>query len=260
MGTACHNLNGKIWLFVEDRFQMKVQMDTEQLLSFKLTYIDDGHEIHVTLVHASTDRHTRIALWDDLYTIATSMTSPWLVGGDFNVIIDDLEKYGGLPVQFNETEDFIHCNNTCQLTNLGFKESMYTWWNGKTDAACLFKRLDRCLGNQALQDLFPNLEVEHLIKQGSDHSPLKRVSKALSKWSKDSYGDIFRQIDTLAEVVQNHEQEFENNPTSTNRERLQTVQADSINLYAVEEKFWKQKAGMQWFVDGIETQNFPRTC
>ncbi|KAH0743310.1 hypothetical protein KY290_031303 [Solanum tuberosum] len=90
---------------------MEVQMDTEQLLSFKLTDIDDGHEIHVTLVYASTNRHTRIALWDDLYTIATTMTSPWLVGGDFNVIIDDLEKYGGLPVQFNETEDFIHCIN-----------------------------------------------------------------------------------------------------------------------------------------------------
>ncbi|KAH0655676.1 hypothetical protein KY285_030558 [Solanum tuberosum] len=73
---------------------MEVQMDTEQLLSFKLTDIDDGHEIHVTIVYASTDRLTRIVLWDDLYTIATTMTSPWLVAGDFNEIIDDLEKYG----------------------------------------------------------------------------------------------------------------------------------------------------------------------
>ncbi|KAH0714990.1 hypothetical protein KY284_007895 [Solanum tuberosum] len=205
------------------------------------------------------------------------MTSLGLVGGDFNVIIDDLEKYGGLPVQFNETEDFIHCINTCQLTDLGFKGSMYTWWNGRSVVGCIFKRLDKYLGNQALQDLFPNLEVEHLIKHGSDHSPLvitcgvdrnpikkafrflnfwvkheafqkvvannwqedhstdpffnfhnknKRVSKALSKWCNDSYGDIFRQIDTLAEVVQNHEQEFENNPTSTSRERLQKVQAN----------------------------------
>ncbi|KAG5576250.1 hypothetical protein H5410_056384 [Solanum commersonii] len=50
------------------------------------------------------------------------------------------------------------------LTDLGFKRSMYTWWNGRSDAGCIFKRLDRYLGNQALQDLFPNLELEHLIK------------------------------------------------------------------------------------------------
>lgn len=125
------------------------------------------------------------------------------------------------------------------------------------------------MGNQALQNLFPNLEVEHLTKQGSDLSPLilttksedrpnrktfrflifwvehetlqklvednwqevhssdllfnfrnklKKVSRALSKWSRDTYADIFKQIATLEEVVQVHEKKFETHPTKTNRE------------------------------------------
>lgn len=76
------------------------------------------------------------------------------------------------------------------------------------------------------------------------------MSRALSKWSRDTYGDIFKQIATLEEIVHVHEQEFELNPTNTNRERLQKVQAELIKVYAVEEKFWKQKAGMQRFADG----------
>ncbi|KAG5630587.1 hypothetical protein H5410_002304 [Solanum commersonii] len=73
---------------------------------------------------------------------------------------------------------------------------------------------------------------------------------ALSKWSRDTYGDIFKQIAILEEIVQVHEQEFETHPTGINGERLQKVQADLIKFYAIEEKFWKQKAGMQWFEDG----------
>ncbi|XP_060210297.1 uncharacterized protein LOC132637182 [Lycium barbarum] len=88
------------------------------------------------------------------------------------------------------------------------------------------------------------------------HNKLKKVGRALSKWSRDTYGDIFKQIATLEEVVQVHEQEFEQNPIGLNRERLQRVQADLIRFYAIEEKFWRQKAGMQWFQDGDRNTKF----
>ncbi|XP_060182213.1 uncharacterized protein LOC132611869 [Lycium barbarum] len=307
MGTSWHNVNGKIWIFVDAEIQVEIMRDTEQLLSCRFTHLGDGQELVLTVVYASTDRSGRIALWEDLYDMSSHITIPWLVGGDFNVITDDIEKFGGLPVQFAETEDFRQCIDICQLMDLGFTGSMFTWWNGRSDEACIFKRLDRCLGNQALQNCFPNLEVEHLIKQGSDHSPLlvnmradsrpirksfrflnfwvehesfldvikenwvesygsdpffnfhnklKKVGRALSKWSRDTYGDIFKQIATLEEVVQVHEQEFEQNPTGLNRERLQMVQADLIRFYAIEEKFWRQKAGMLWFQDGDRNTKF----
>ncbi|XP_060190710.1 uncharacterized protein LOC132619973 [Lycium barbarum] len=255
MGTSWHNVNGKIWIFVDAEIQVEIMRDTEQLLSCRFTHLGDGQELVLTVVYASTDRSGRIALWEDLYDMSSHITIPWLVGGDFNVITDDIEKFGGLPVQFAETEDFRQCIDICQLMDLGFTGSMFTWWNGRSDEACIFKRLDRCLGNQALQNCFPNLEVEHLIKQGSDHSPLL-VGRALSKWSRDTYGDIFKQIATLEEVVQVHEQEFEQNPTGLNRERLQRVQADLIRFYAIEEKFWRQKAGMLWFQDGDRNTKF----
>ncbi|XP_060202706.1 uncharacterized protein LOC132631120 [Lycium barbarum] len=307
MGTSWHNVNGKIWLFVDAEIQVEIMRDTEQLLSCRFTHLGDGQELVLTVVYASTDRSGRIALWEDLYDMSSHITIPWLVGGDFNVITDDIEKFGGLPVQFAETEDFRQCIDICQLMDLGFTGSMFTWWNGRSDEACIFKRLDRCLGNQALQNCFPNLEVEHLIKQGSDHSPLlvnmradskpirksfrflnfweehesfldvikenwvesygsdpffnfhiklKKMGRALSKWSRDTYGDIFKQIATLEEVVQVHEQEFEQNPTGLNRERLQRVQADLIRFYAIEETFWRQKAGMLWFQDGDRNTKF----
>lgn len=82
------------------------------------------------------------------------------------------------------------------------------------------------------------------------------MSKALSKWSKETYGDIFRKIATLEEVVRVHEIDFEQQPSQHNRERLQKVQAELMKFHSVEEKFWKQKAGMQWFKDGDRNTKF----
>nr|XP_016457134.1 PREDICTED: uncharacterized protein LOC107781021 [Nicotiana tabacum] len=229
----------------------------------------------VTFVYAKCDSIERIELWDSLYNLASDMTLPWLVGGDFNVIWDEEEKFGGLPVSLNEINDFRHCINTCNLTDLGFKGSVYTWWNGRGEDDCIFKRLDRCLGNLDLQQKWPNIEVTHLSKTGSDHSPMilkfypdvapiKKAFKFLNFWckhitfkeSRATYGDIFQKITSLEEVVIVHEAQFERFPTYQNRERLQKVQAKLIRYLALEEEFWKQKSGMTWFQDGDRNTKF----
>ncbi|XP_016464180.1 uncharacterized protein LOC107787164 [Nicotiana tabacum] len=92
--------------------------------------------------------------------------------GDFNVVLGEEEKIGGLPVYPLEYEDFAFCVNSCGLFDLGYKGSPFTWWNGRSNEECIFKRLDRILVNMTFQSLFPTIEVEHLIRTGSDHAPL----------------------------------------------------------------------------------------
>ncbi|XP_070008698.1 uncharacterized protein [Nicotiana sylvestris] len=210
---------------------------------------------NVTLVYAKCDAIERIELWDSLYAMAADMDVPWLVGGDFNVIWDDEEKFGGRPVTLNKVDHFRHCMNTCNLFDLGFKGSIYTWWNGRAEEDCIFKRLDKCMANIDFQQMFPRIEVTHLPKTGSDHCPMllkcnlestvvkksfrflnfwtkhstfkdvvnenwnadfeanpftlfnhkmKKVKKGLSQWSKSTYGDIFKKISSLEEVVKVH--------------------------------------------------------
>jgi len=99
------------------------------------------------MIYAKCNAIKRIELWDTLYSLATDMSLPWLVGGDFNVIWDEEEKFGGLPVHISEIDDFRHCINMCNLFDIGFKGNIFTWWNGRAEDDCIFKRLDRCLGN-----------------------------------------------------------------------------------------------------------------
>lgn len=58
----------------------------------------------------------------------------------------------------------------CNLETYVYKESKYTWCNGRVDEECIFKRLDRVMCNDKMQDVFIEMEVEHLVRSGSGHA------------------------------------------------------------------------------------------
>ncbi|XP_075098448.1 uncharacterized protein LOC142175489 [Nicotiana tabacum] len=266
LAQAISNVSNKIWAFIDEVFEVTVMYNMVQQLTLRLFHTESHVEFVLTLIYAKYDAIERIELWDSLYAMARDMDAPWLVGG-----------------------------------------SIFTWWNGRAEEDCIFKRLDRCLANVEFQQTFPGIEVQHLLKTGSDHCPmylkcdietpqikksfnflnfwvehetfkdvvkenwtadfsanpyilfnhkLKKLKKALSLWSKATFGDIFQKIASMEEVVMVHEAEFEVNPTGMNRERLQKVQAELIKCLALEEKYRQQKAGMTWFEEGDRNTKF----
>ncbi|XP_059310994.1 uncharacterized protein LOC132062436 [Lycium ferocissimum] len=144
----------------------------------------------------------------------------------------------------NEVQDFKGCIQNCGVVDLGFIGSKFTWWNGQTGYDCIFKRLGKCLGNQALQDKYPvktHLEADFMANPFTIfHHILKKVKAALTQWSTSTFGNIFQEIESLEDVVKVHEIQFELQPTPSDREK----------------EFWKQKAGMQWFQDGDRNTRF----
>ncbi|XP_075086276.1 uncharacterized protein LOC142168987 [Nicotiana tabacum] len=109
-----------------------------------------------------------------------------LGGGDFDMILSEEEKYGGRPVYLSKVEDFAHGVDTYTLYDLGFKGSLYTWWNGRSDIDCIFKRLD---------------------------SKLKKVKTALAAWSKETLGDSFKRIAALEDVIKDQNAKLWDEPT-----------------------------------------------
>jgi len=111
-------------------------------------------------------------LWEDLEEVACNTDFPWMVGGDFNTITDESEKLGGLPVSQVEVEDFVQCISSCALNEIQFSGSCYTWWNGRIEQDCIFKRLDKVFGNNAFMAELQNTKFQLLIRECSDHAAL----------------------------------------------------------------------------------------
>lgn len=60
---------------------------------------------------------------------------------------------------------------------------------------------------------------------------------AISKWSKDKFGDIFKQLVIREEIVKIKEELFQGDPSPLNRSILQKTQAELKLYFHYEEEF-----------------------
>ncbi|XP_049364733.1 uncharacterized protein LOC125829561 [Solanum verrucosum] len=161
------------------------------------------------------------------------------------------EKIGGLSVYIQGYEDFAFCVNSCGLFDINFSSSPFTWWNGRVDEECIFKRADfkevvkaSWSGDYSNDDF-----LQWKLK-------LKKTKLALSKWSREQFGDIFKQLLIREEIVKLKEELFEQDPSITNRVVLQQAYAKYKFYLHYEEEFWRQKASIHWFSEGDKNTKF----
>lgn len=81
--------------------------------------------LFITSVYARCDTLERLDMWEKLVEV-DAQDNPWLVGGDFNVILHEEEKLGGLPFTQMEAMEFAHCINVCWLEEIKLSGSIYT--------------------------------------------------------------------------------------------------------------------------------------
>ncbi|KAL0310277.1 UNVERIFIED_CONTAM: hypothetical protein Scaly_2944000 [Sesamum calycinum] len=135
------------------------------------------HEVHetilLTVVYGANDVSARRELWQGLIDWAVTVgNEPWLVGGDFNAVLDLSEVSGAsgdIRVAMNEFND---CIIQTGLLPLPMQGERFTWHNCSLNGRSLWKRLDRLLVNDVWMDRWPNLYYTCLTPRTSDHSPL----------------------------------------------------------------------------------------
>lgn len=110
--------------------------------------------------------------WELLSTIASAFDGPWLMIGDFNSIISQTEKIGGIPFASSSNHNFQNDLNGIGMIDLGFSGYAYTWNNKRSGCANIKQRLDRAVANSNWCTLFPNPNVSHITANSSYHGPI----------------------------------------------------------------------------------------
>lgn len=138
-------------------------------------------------------------------SISDNYNLPWLVAGDFNCIIDPCEKKRDSHHRMSKSLSFIQCIMDCELLDVGYSGSNFIWCNGRAPDRRVWQKLDRVLVNHQWADFFDSTSVNHLIRTGSDHTPLfismkTKISepikyfKFLDFWTdEDDFMTIFQQ-------------------------------------------------------------------
>ncbi|CAL1377657.1 unnamed protein product [Linum trigynum] len=85
-------------------------------------------EWYFTTVYGSPTLVQHGALWDSLRDIATNMSNPWLLCGDFNSLLHASEKFGAVDFDASCVREFQDCLLDTRLIDLQFTGPLFTWF------------------------------------------------------------------------------------------------------------------------------------
>ncbi|KAL2935345.1 hypothetical protein RDABS01_018463, partial [Bienertia sinuspersici] len=123
-------------------------------------------------IYGWLDSNEKLRKWHLMRSLWSRSTAPVVMFGDFNEITSMTEKDGGVMRGERQMDWFRGAIDDCQLRDLGYGSSIFTWQRGTTQATYVRERLDRFLENDGWCDLFPSLTVVHLPIYRSDHAPI----------------------------------------------------------------------------------------
>lgn len=61
----------------------------------------------------------------------------------------------------------------------------------------------------------------------------------LAKWSKDTFGDLFKEIATLEDIIKAKEAQFKVYPSTKNRGEKSMAESKFKKFRNIKEKYWK---------------------
>ncbi|KAL0282976.1 UNVERIFIED_CONTAM: Transposon TX1 uncharacterized protein [Sesamum radiatum] len=164
----------RIWVAWNDEFIDVDILNADSQFVHCRVHVHELHEtVLLTVVYGANELSARRELWQGLIDLAITVgNEPWLVGGDFNAVLDMSEVSGAsgdIRVAMNEFND---CILQTGLLPLPMQGERFTWHNCSLDGRSLWKRLDRLLVNDIWMERWPNLYYTCLTPRTSDHSPL----------------------------------------------------------------------------------------
>ena len=125
----------------------------------------------VSFIYGLNSHLERVPLWNSIRHLASSIVSPWILLGDFNVVRYPSERLGGSCDWPARMEDLNDCCVEAGLEDLKFTGNLLTWRRG-SGQTFLSKKLDRALVNLEWMHSFPESEAAFLQSGYSDHSPI----------------------------------------------------------------------------------------
>ncbi|XP_039032312.1 uncharacterized protein LOC120167325 [Hibiscus syriacus] len=167
MADTYESIEGdRIWVLWKKQWSFTVLKVTDQSLTIAGNV--NGHRTLITVVYGCNSRTARRGLWDHLKILESEAdSSPWVVGGDFNVILrTESSDFETLGVHISpDMEDFQDCLEDLDLLDHPYLGPSFTWSNKQDEA----RKLDRILVNPGWLSVFPDSFAEFKAQGVSDH-------------------------------------------------------------------------------------------
>lgn len=160
IGFWWRDLNARMIFFSSHHVAMEICDDNDVLI-----WVAVG-------VYGWAETAEKYKTWRLMKSLKQSITLPVIFFGDFNEILSMNEKRGGAVRQEYQMDAFRDALEVCELRDLGYSGSIFTWKRGNDASTMIRERLDRFLGDDGWCELFPDYRARNFPIYKSDHAPI----------------------------------------------------------------------------------------
>ncbi|KAE8732459.1 hypothetical protein F3Y22_tig00002058pilonHSYRG00012 [Hibiscus syriacus] len=161
---------GLILVWNTNQHDIIIRGHTDQIIHAEIQ--ENGKRWLLSTVYVQSHSNKKDEFWENIRDCSMNINQPWMVVGDFNDFATIEERVGSNSDCMERILKFRECWNMCNLMDVGYIGSKFTWTRHIHGRVTLQERLDRLLQNADMVDLFPNLRVITLNRVYLDHNPI----------------------------------------------------------------------------------------
>lgn len=165
--------SGGLWV-LWDSAQVEITelSSTEQEIHSTVKILSSEYYWLLSAMYASPRIAERRMLWENLTTVSSLHSLPWILAEDFNEVHLGDDKFRGRPINSYRALKFQECLNSCRMIDLRFSGPRFTWSNNRPLSQLGQERIDRVFATPDWSNLYPEAHVKHLERSHSDHCPM----------------------------------------------------------------------------------------
>ncbi|CAN1182171.1 hypothetical protein LINPERHAP2_LOCUS35836 [Linum perenne] len=205
--------SGGIWLLWHPcKVQLRVLEHHSQLLHLEGN-CGGVENFLLTAIFGKPNMRAHELLWDSIKRILMNVVDPWILAGDFNVLLSMADKRGGVPFNAAVNQPFVDCVHVCGL-------------------------IDTRMSSKSWRD---DYDIP---------AKLLRLSTMLKKWNKEVFGNVIKRKKDLALKLEKIETWHATNHSGELLAEEGRVRAELERTLAEEEIIWIQKACCKNVLEG----------
>ncbi|XP_071723825.1 uncharacterized protein [Rutidosis leptorrhynchoides] len=179
------------------------------ILSFSLNHIDAiiDDTWRITGIYGWPESENKWKTGKLILDLAPKCSLPWMLFRDFNLILDNSEKRGGIRRTQSQLDILRSALSACNLATLPFSGNPFTWRSTRGSEIYIQARLDRAVADRKWASLFPRAATQHIADFQSDHSPiLVHLSGIPSSKGKPRfrYNNVWSKDQACVEAIQSN--------------------------------------------------------
>jgi hypothetical protein len=205
-GVSSDGLSGGLALFWDESIQVTVLESTARFIDVIVVDPTEGLSWRTTFIYGEPRVENRHLMWESLIELRAQSQQPWLDCGDYNEAMWQHEHFSNSLHGENQMAAFRDTLTLCELQDLGFLGTPYTYDNKRVGVQNVRVRLDRACADMSWIDIFPLASVKHLTSPRSDHCPIlihaEVEDPTQHRRSSPRYEIMWERESSLHEVVQ----------------------------------------------------------